>query len=231
MMGAASAGVPLRWLRALVLAGVALLTGATAHAAGGGNLPGTDALLVMLVLVTVVAAPLLRREASVTRVIVMLVVAQSAIHVALTTAAGHAGQAGHAVASAHGGSHAAAGHAQAQAQSDLVPISWTEHLLSQLTADNLAMVATHLIAAALVGAWLAAGERAVWTLITLAATTLLGSLHTAILVWAQSRVAVVSSRPRVTAALLGDEDRRGLRVWLLWRAVSRRGPPLGCPAV
>ena len=33
MMGAATAGVPLRWLRALVLAGVALLTGATAHAA------------------------------------------------------------------------------------------------------------------------------------------------------------------------------------------------------
>ncbi|GAA5019470.1 hypothetical protein GCM10023258_07110 [Terrabacter aeriphilus] len=90
-------------LRAVVLAAVASGTATLAHAAGGGHLVSGTAVVVTTLLLTGACLPLVRREMTVARAGVLLVVLQVAAHVAHGITALAAGPGGHAHGSAAGG--------------------------------------------------------------------------------------------------------------------------------
>ena len=115
-----SASAPLRWLRALLLATVALLAGGLAHVSAGGALPGALGVAALLVLGTTVSAPLLGTRASTRRVVLLLVLGQTAVHALLTAASGH--------------------HHEDEAGPVLTgPALWQHHLAEDLTATHAAM--------------------------------------------------------------------------------------------
>lgn len=147
----------------------------------------------------------------------LVVAGQTASHTALTLAAGHGAPTEH------------PGHLPA----DAAP-GPAEHLLTELSGPGAAMMLAHLVAAAAVGLYLAAGEEALWGLLALArnhsqqvvaadrlvvavravATTLTATLTVALELLRAARSAAQSRRtppPRVRVAA---------------RNVGRRGPPL-----
>jgi hypothetical protein len=148
----ASARGALLWCRAAALALVTLLAGTLAHLGAAGLLPPPLAMAALLGGGTVLAAPFLRAEASAPRLVLLLVLGQALVHTVLTAlaghhqeAAGHLGRAGH--------SHRAGGP------------EWLEHLTSDLSGTHALMAVAHAAAAAVVGLWLARGERALWSLL------------------------------------------------------------------
>lgn len=203
----------LRWTRAGALATVAVLVAVWAHVGADGRLPSAPALLLVVAAMTAAVQPLLARPASAARVVLLTVGGQAAAHVALSLSAGHRGDA---APSPHGPDvHAtAASHAaDAHPDSGLAALEPLSHLVDDLAAAGLPMVLTHLAAAALVGAWLAAGERAVWTLLTLAWRALalvVGVVH-------------LCPTPRQAAAPVAVAPRLMSRVTA--GSVVRRGPP------
>jgi hypothetical protein len=179
----------LLWGRALLLSGVALLSGTVAHAAAHGVLPGVPVLAGLLAVGTALAAPLLRRPAGTGRLVTMLVLGQAGVHLALTLLGGHEGD-----------EPAGAGPA------------WLHHLAEDLTGAHAWMALAHAGAAAVVGLWLAVGERSLWALLRYAGR----------LVPPRPRpLPVVPGRP--VAALAPPPVRPVLHV--LSRTVRRRGPP------
>jgi hypothetical protein len=138
-------------------------------------------LLLVVAGLTVAAGPLLARPASPVRVVVTTVVGQALAHAALSLTAGHGGDASpasgaRAVAHEHGAqtapSHDHVASAGALSHAGRSVSDALGHLVDDLTSAGTPMLLTHLAAAVLVGAWLAAGERALWTLVTLAWRTL-----------------------------------------------------------
>lgn len=147
-----SATAPLRWLRALLLATVALLAGSIAHLTADGLLPGPVGMAVLLAVGTTTAAPLLRTRASTHRIVLLLVLGQTAVHALLTAASGH--------------------HEDEPGPVLSGPALWLHHLSEDLTADHAVMAVAHAAAATVVGLWLAHGEHALWLLVDLAARAL-----------------------------------------------------------
>jgi hypothetical protein len=192
-----TAGAALVWLRALALGSVALVAGSVAHVGAHGALPAPLVLVALLALGTAGVAPLLRRQASTARVVLLLVVGQAAVHAALTALGGH-----------HDDEPLAhPGHG---------PALWVAHLAEDLTPEHALMAGAHAVAAAVVGLWLAHGERTVWRLVALAGRVL-----------AEVNVPLlpVAGRPRVVPvppALLP----RVVRV--APSSIARRGPPGSC---
>ncbi|GAB2865113.1 hypothetical protein [Nocardioides pacificus] len=82
---------PLLWLRAGFLGAAVLLTGAVSHAAADGRLPGLGAMALLLVATTLLASFLLRRRASVPRLVLLVVGGQTLVHTLLSAMAGHHG--------------------------------------------------------------------------------------------------------------------------------------------
>jgi hypothetical protein len=86
------------------------------------------------------------------------------------------------------------------------------------------MALMHVAASVLVGLWVAAGERALWSLVRLAARPVVAALRTL----------MDGARTRVTPLPVGSSRLRGAprevvperRSWLACRAVTRRGPPV-----
>lgn len=224
-------GRALRLLRAGVVVGVTAVLGTVAHALAGGRLPGVVGYAVLLVLLALGTAPLLARAASTRRVVLLVVAGQSAVHAALTATAGHAGDGvgpGPAppapaptvppvpTGASRTGTFADLVHPQASAHGaePAVP-DWVLHLLADLQPAQLPMALAHLAAAVGVGLWLASGERALITLLVLAAAPVLRLARLSLPVApAPARV----PRPAV---------RRGARLpaLLLVDSVARRGPP------
>jgi hypothetical protein len=190
-MGPAHARGWLLWLRAALLSAVAVLAGTVAHASAHGHLPGPAAMVVLLALGTLVSAPLLTRPAGPARIAGLLVVGQTGVHVVLTALAGHEGD-------------EPAGHVPGP--------EWLHHLTEDLSGTHAAMALAHAAAAAVVGLWLAVGERALWELLSRAVHLLLPRV----------RVVPVHDAPRVVP---GDETVLRSHTDLLRRTVRRRGPP------
>lgn len=229
-----NAGEWLRWSRAAVLAFVALFTGAVAHATANGLLPSLTGLVFLYAVTVVVAAVLLGRPATMARIVTLTVAGQAVIHVALTATAGHAGDAT--------GAHPAAPRASLTQAPTLdesgrrVGSMWDQyaatepvtptgggvdpiaHLITDLSA-HAPMMAVHIAAAALVGSWLAVGERALWTVLALTAGVVFAAVGTA----------VASLRPRVVPAVLRVavpwRDPAPPHLRAVARCVVRRGPP------
>lgn len=182
------------WLRALLLATVALVAGSVAHAGAHGVLPPPPVLLALLAVGTTGVAPLLRRPAGTGRVVLLLVVGQAAVHAALTALGGHRDDP----------THSGAG-----------PALWVARLAEDLTADHALMALAHAAAAAVVGLWLAHGERTVWRLLALTGRALARGVRVPAL--------PVVRPPRVVPA---GPDRLPRRPGVPTSSLARRGPPL-----
>jgi len=217
------------WVRAFVLAAVALATGAVAHVQADGLLPGTDVLLVVTALGALACAPLLTREVSTPRLVVLLVAGQSVVHLVLSVTAGHRGQAASAptidrtpvtpMPTGRRGSYFDVAYAPAAGQHDAglsVPAPLL-HAFGDVTAHP-GMALAHVLAAAACGWWLAQGERALWDLLRLAGRTLFTHLVPA---W---RWTVPAFTPLLAAPAHADDVRRPL-TRIIARSVTRRGPP------
>lgn len=209
MNDTATVGPLLRWTRALVLGGVGLTTGATFHVSAGGLLPAPWLLLVLFGLSTSAAAPLLGAPASARRVVTLLVVWQTLLHAALTALSGHR-------------SAPLTNQEDAGAHAHGVVSSGVHHVVEDATGPHAVMAVGHLLAAVLVGLWLAAGERALWRLLTLAVRPVRSALATL------SSVALGVGWSCVPPPVKAAQVRAGadtLSLWFLVRAVPRRGPP------
>jgi hypothetical protein len=238
------AGPVLRWVRALMLAAVAFSAGLVAHISAHGLLPGTTALVVLFGCCTVATACFLGSPASTRRVVLLLMGGQTFIHTGLTALAGHAGDpvrsasphpvavpVSHAVDRTGSlfDQYAAMTGPTANGGQLTVPF-WMQHLIADMTGPHAAMAAAHLAAAAVVGLWLASGERAVWAVISLTSDTILAALSSLAMAL---RALWVSVRPlapiRVQGA--GWAECPPLMSRVLTGTVSRRGPPVVLRAV
>lgn len=194
MSSTASARGPMLWGRALLLAGVALLAGTLAHVGAHGVVPGPAVMAALLLVGSALCAPLLRVEASRTRVVLLVVLGQAGVHVVLTALGGHHGE------------EPSTGHGP----------EWLEHLTSDLSGPHALMAMAHAVAAGVVGLWLAAGERALWSLARHAGR---------VLRLRPPALPVVACRPRVVpVGRAGSVPRRPSLVF----DQPRRGPPVGC---
>jgi hypothetical protein len=216
------------WARAALLAAVTMFLGVAGHVTADGLLPSTAWLVVLTMLAVVPCAALLARPASALRIVLTLAGGQALVHLALTVTAGHTAQPGsghvHAAeAPVHvdtAGSalqtlQAAAGVQPVTSAGDLGASGLVEH-----TVGHAPMMLVHVVAAALVGLWLAVGERALWALVALAGALVLRPL---LLLGAPARAALAVV-PRLGPA--HPEPLPPLSHRFLARSVVRRGPPL-----
>ena len=206
--GGAGAGWTLRWVRACILATVALFTGVSAHASAGEALPSTWTLLLGLAVVTVAVEPLLRGPASTRRVVSLLVAGELSIHVALTllTELGPRG------------SDAMAGMHHSRGVFDVLP-----HLVSDFSGRTALMIDAHLAAMVVVGLWLAAGERALWTLLSLAIRPCADAVQR--FLGSSAWVLTASVHLEDGRLVRVETSRRPIHESSMARRVTRRGPP------
>ncbi len=240
----------LLWSRAAVLAAVVVAVSAVGHVSADGLLPGPWEMLGLTLAVTAVAARFLTRQASPLRLVTMLVSGQVAIHGVLTVLAGHAGDAAGAVsgAAAHGSGHATTQFVfdglrtertgsyfdQVEAMQVTAPdgaastgsgLGGVAHLAEHLATQSVAMMLAHAAVVALLGVWLAVGERALWTVLTLSTTGLLEVVgHAAALVLGRW-LAILLDRVRGVAFLPSTGRDVVPLPHLLHHVVAHRGPP------
>lgn len=219
------------WLRASLVASVAFLLGVAGHVSAGGLLPSSFTVGVLLAGAAVLSAALLQRPASRRRLVLMVVGGQTMLHVALSATAGHVGDPTGTLGAVAPASRVSGalpvvdGHRLGSLQdayesasvgpSGLSPSLPVGHLLSDL-AQHAPMMAVHLAVAALVGLWLARGERCFWAVVSLTGRPVVSALELRLFVPVLVRRAlpppadVVGSTPRT-----------------LWRTCPhpRRGPP------
>lgn len=220
----------LLWARAALVAGVAFFAGVVGHVSADGLLPSPFVLAGLFALAVPFCATQLTRQASMARIVTLLVAGQTAVHVALTVSAGHRGDApsatvahpsgvslpsenGQRVGSLLDGYEASVG----QTGGHVEPALPVGSMFGELFAHG-PMMAAHLAAAALVGVWLAVGERSLWALVALATAVLVRPLLVA---RAWLRLAVLPTRPAAVPASAPTPP----TLVLLARSVFRRGPP------
>ena len=229
----------LLWARALMLSAMALTTGALAHVQADGLLPGTTTLLVLTVAGAVACAPLLRREGSALRLVLLLVAGQSAVHMALAVTAGHRGDPVATPAPAPAmptaatgdrtGSYFDAAYASRVGEHDggLSVPAVVLHAFHDIAAHPM-MALMHLLAAVACGLWLARGERALWLLVGLASRGWTELAASAVRRWAVAARAAVASALEVEVPTLAVAVATPLpQSQVASPSVSRRGPPLG----
>ena len=96
--------------------------------------------------------------------------------------------------------------------------------LSGMSGGHSVMLVAHLAAAVVAGAWLVAGERAFWTLLTLAARPVLDAWRTVTEVFRRGVGAVLASCPLLQHGWGAPSAIRD-STWAVG-AVTRRGPPV-----
>ena len=219
-----------RIARAGVLGVVAVSLASAAHLLAGGVVPSAAALALIAGVVAASSAPVLGVRASTRRIVALVLAQQVALHVLFAyigLASGRMvmGSAPMAMPGMH-----MAGMGGATSLTHGPSVSWSMlsgHLMGDLgTGRGAAMTVTHLAAAALVGWWLAVGERLLWSLVIMLAAA--GAA--ALLRGAAALLAIVragSSAGELWGSALRRQ--RGGR-WHVrsWEPVSRlelRGPP------
>ncbi|MEP9364931.1 hypothetical protein ABLE68_18355 [Nocardioides sp. CN2-186] len=217
------------WARAFGVGAISFFLGVAGHVTADGLLPGPLFLTALLGLSVLLSVPVLNRPAGPLRLVAMLVGGQTVIHLVLSVTSGHRGDPGVTTAVARptgvGSLPVVDGHRvgslqdayQGMAgQQPLSPTLPVGHLINDMSAHAPMMVA-HLVAAALVGLWLARGERYLWTILALTGRRVL------LAAWAlvPARVA-----PTTLASYAAVRDLPGPRSLWLVRPASRRGPPL-----
>lgn len=218
----------LRWLRASLLAVLVVLGGLAGHVAAGGVAPSASTVLMMLAVTGALVAPMLGTPASASRVVVLVAAGQGAVHLALQVLAPSARTAPHGASMLMRGAmsdgmsswHAA----MTGALTEQTAVAPHDAVLMLMNAADLAMLVGHLAAAIAVGLWLAAGERAVWSILALTGHSVADSLRV-LLRTAALRADLGGARPR-TEPMPGWPAAVPLSA-SVWDgdAVSRRGPP------
>ena len=239
------AGPSLRWSRAVILATVCLGSGSIAHRLANGLMPGPVAMLVLYLSCVVLAGALLGRPASALRIVILLMMGQTFIHGALTAMSGHRGDPPLKVVarvptplpmSALESRRPRVGSFYDQVYATRVGAGRTElvlpapvqHILADLTGPHAAMAVAHLVAAGIVGLWLARGESCLWSVMVLMAggagkqVRLLLHVHGQLL----TRLGLVAQVPAGLPATSRRPTLTPRRSLMLARRVSRRGPPL-----
>jgi hypothetical protein len=209
----------LRWVRALTLASVMLAGGLTGHLAAGRVAPASSLLLPVFVLLAAAIAPLLGAPLSTPRVIALLGAGQGVLHVVLEVLGGTGTElAGHSVLTPSGPGDALTAHLLAHGAA-----TPTSGWMALLFVPHLGMVLAHAAAASVVGVWLAAGERAAWTVVAVASLpvvdawiTLRALADADTVAWAVPRQPAL---PRWTHEVAVRPS-----TWA-GRGASRRGPP------
>lgn len=217
--------------RAGLLANLSVFLGVAGHVSAGGLLPGPLVLVLIATFAVVPCIALLRRPAGPLRIVLLLMGGQTGVHVALTLTAGHVGDPARSPAAVAGRSPLSlptvdghrVGSLQDAYQSSIVgshgvsPTLPVGHLLDDVHS-HAPMMAAHLLVAALLGLWLAVGERALWTLLALAAAFAVAPLRlVSALVGVGAPVVV-----RLFSRVHSDPPPR---TEILCRTLSRRGPP------
>ncbi|GAA0620380.1 hypothetical protein GCM10009547_23720 [Sporichthya brevicatena] len=191
---------PSHWLiglRASVVGAIGFTLGVIGHVFADGLLPGPMTLLGLLAFAVLVAVPMLVRPAGRLLIVALVVGSQAIVHLLLTLTAGHTGEGG----AVHG------------PPADVR--SWVAHLL-QDAHEHGWMMAAHAGAAAVVGLWLARGERCLWTILVLVGRRL--RLRFVVIPGVMALPARVSARTTAELPALRSS---------VWDALSvaRRGPP------
>jgi len=222
----------LLWTRAGVVGVLAFMLGVVGHVGADGLLPGPGMLALLLALSVGFSVPMLAQRAGPVRLMALTVGGQAGTHLFLTLSAGHVGDPGRApathpmvgtssslelpVVDGHRvGSMLDAYRAMSDAPTAVTPMLPIGHLVGEVSA-HASMMAVHLAASALVGLWLALGERCLWELVALLKRRLL-------VVLTVLRVQVTIA-PRLSRVV----DRVPVSHRTLWfeSPNSRRGPPL-----
>jgi hypothetical protein len=217
-------------VRAGLLAAATLGVASWAHALADGNLPGWAGMGALWLLTTAVAAGLLARPASYARMVTLVVAGQFGLHLLLSLVAGH----GHAPAPSAANRYYATtsmlaeptSSGAAHAAGDAAALTGgLGGLVAALTsAEGLRMTAAHLVAATVVGLWLAIGERVLWCCLRRIAYAASAGLTGALRRVLEAAAGALRPQPAVEP---GWFDRAvDLRTvdWLT--ATPRRGPPV-----
>ena len=213
----------LLWWRAGIVSAMTFLVGAVGHVSTGGLLPSWFALGAMLAVGTAISAVVLAQPASARRIVTLVVLGQTACHALLSLTAGHTGDTATVTPVVGPGALPVSDGARVGSLQDhYEAMVGTPSAGSALTMpdpaallDHLPMFLAHTLVAVLVGLWLAAGERALWSLLTLvfAAVVALLVVPTAVPLVARSQ-APIRRRPATLPSLAR-----------VARTVVRRGPP------
>ncbi len=222
----------LLWGRAAIVGLLAFGLGVLGHVSADGLLPGPMFLVALAIGSVLFTGPMLAQRASTLRLVVLVVGGQTATHLCLSMAAGHAGDPrpqvspyldgyaaslpvvdGHRVGSLLDAYRVAV--EPARSSTPALP----GHLIADLSA-HAPMMTAHLVASALVALWLAHGERALWTVVALTGRRLVAA-------WAFAPVSLTPGRRLVAVADRVPEVPRS--AWLV-RPLSRRGPPFAAAA-
>ena len=211
-----------RGTRILTLPSVLFTSGLAGHAFAGGVTPAASVLIPLFVLTVLGVAPFVAGGTSTARSVALLAGGQGLIHAALQVFGGTimAGPTGQGAASG-----VATGSAPATAHLMMHHGAEASHgpVMSLMGGGHLIMLLAHLAAGIVVGLWLAAGERAFWTLLALTARPLVNAWRTVTSLARGGICAVVITSPRLQAGWgLRCVVRRS--IWTVG-VVSRRGPP------
>ena len=215
----------LRRVRALTLPSVLFTSGLAGHAAAGGVTPAASVLIPLFVLTVVAVAPFVGAPTSPLRSVALLAGGQGLLHAALQLLSGTAGATttvggaatGLATESSAAGSHLMMHHGPAASHGSV---------MSPMSDGHVVMLLAHLAAVVVVGLWLAAGERACWTLLALTARPVIGAWRT-ITAAARRRVGAVVVRDPQLPPGWGLPAAVSNSVWVTG-VVPRRGPPGHC---
>ena len=146
------------------------LVGGVSHTSAGGLLPHVAVTALVVLGCVALSAVFLTGPASPLRVVALLVGGQTGVHVALTLAAGHVGDAATTVPLRSGspltpasvdGRRVGSLMEQTTAPAAATP-GVDASLLAHLQGQGLGMLAAHTAAAIALGLWLALGEKALW---------------------------------------------------------------------
>lgn len=215
----------MRWARAGFLSVVGAVTGTVAHASAGGGTPPLSTSVVLAVLLTFLAAPLLGRPASGRRVVLLLLAGEALIHVVLSMGTGGHHQVAPRVPGASLAGAALQGHVTGSHETSDRLLTGMVWLAQQVPGSDALMTCAHLAAFLVIGLWLAIGERALWAVIRLIARPLAAVVR-----------AVAARLTRAGGVRVGaTTDPRGpgpcpevtlpAARMLAHRVVCRRGPP------
>jgi hypothetical protein len=215
----------LRWVRALTLPSVLFFSALAGHAAGGGVAPSGSALAALFVLTVAAVTPFARSPIRPAAVVALLVGGQGLLHAAFQLLSETAGPASTLMCDVEMGAAAVSSpsschlmtHTGAASHGFAMPL---------INGGHLIMLFGHLAAAVVAGIWLAAGERALWMVLVLAARPVVNAWRTVTAVVRGGVGALIGSCLRIQLGWdLPCAARR-----LVWAAgaVSRRGPPARC---
>jgi hypothetical protein len=221
------------WGRAALVGLLTTGLGIAGHVSADGLLPGPAVLVGLALAMVLLGLPVLAREASRLRLVCLTVGGQTVTHLVLAVSAGHRGDVAGPAAARPTPTHSAPtlptenGRRVGSLQDAFQPTGGASshsgglavpgHLVQDLS-DHAPMMAAHLVVAALVGLWLAHGERVFWTLVRTTAGGLL-SLVTPYVAPRPSSAVRLGVPPDSPERLPRLRDGVG-------RTVSRRGPPV-----